>query len=68
MEDLEHREFKFDNINDLNKQLDNYNEEYLVCNIKSLNQYFNKLSVFLKSLLNKSSVIICMETWNLKRH
>ena len=60
-------ELTFKNIVSLNKFLDkSQRENILHVNIRSLNANFNKLSIFIKQLTCKPTVIVCFETWNLK--
>ena len=60
-------ELTFKNIVSLNKFLDkSQRENILHVNIRSLNANFNKLSILIKQLTCKPTVIVCSETWNLK--
>ena len=57
-----------DNVTELNKYLASDEELILCVNIRSLNANFNKLLVFLNSLVTKPCIIVCTETWDLQHH
>ena len=60
--DIIDREFKFDDIGELNKCMALEKEVILNVNIRCLNANFNNLLIFLKSLLIKPCIIVCDET------
>ena len=57
--DIINREFKFDDIGELNKCMALEKKVILNLNIRGLNGNFNNLVIFLKSLLIKSCIIVC---------
>ena len=60
--DIIHREYKFDDIGELNKCITLEKEVILNVNIRGLNANFNHLLIFLKSLLIKPCIIVRGET------
>ena len=59
-------EIMCDDMQMLNKNLKDKNNLILSVNIRRLNANFVKLEVFVDSLITKSCIIICTETWNLE--
>jgi hypothetical protein len=66
IEDLQNniidRDCNCDNIGELNKRMALEKEVILNVNIRGLNANFNKLLVFIKSLVLKPCIIVCSET------
>ena len=60
--DIINREYKFDDIGELNKCMALEKEVILNVNIRGLNASFNNLLIFLKSFLIKPCIIVCGET------
>ena len=59
------RDYNCDDIGELNKCMALEKEVILNVNIRGLNANFNKLLVFIKSLVIKPCIIVCSETKNL---
>ncbi|XP_024940769.1 uncharacterized protein LOC112494347 [Cephus cinctus] len=64
-EDLFVEELEITDVQSVNKELTNKKCIIVSVNIRSLNANIDKLNVFINSLDNKPSVIICTESWNL---
>ena len=65
-DEIVQKEYEFKDTEKFNKSISRKDFIILHVNIRSLNEDFEKLEVFLKSLNNKPSVIICSETWIIK--
>lgn len=64
-ENILQKEMEISDSQNLNETVGKNKLLILYVNIRSLNENFNKLEVFVDNLKNKPSVIVCAETWTL---
>lgn len=62
-EEILQKEFEFSDSQKLNEKIENNKFLILYVNVRSMNENFEKLQVFLDSFKNKPNVIVCSETW-----